>query len=237
MDRPKALGFLGGAFDPIHKGHLHMAQVVRRYFSLDKIYLIPNACPPHKQGSFSSYQDRLQMSKLALQSLNCRQYQVSTLEEESTQRHYTYDTLSKLRAHYGADARLFFILGMDSLLQLHTWHRGLELTDFAHLVVLTRPGYRFDLQQINDRVLKAYLSAHLVPFDPHQQNFKQATMLPLGKIFLVPSREDDVSSTQLRAQLAALSVQASPTAPLVHNMLSEPVLNYIRTHQLYRPKN
>ncbi len=232
MEQPKALGFLGGAFDPIHKGHLHLAQQCRRVFALDKVYLIPNANPPHKDGSFSSFEERLQMSRLALKSLNRRQYQVSTLEEESTHCHYTYDTLQALRTKYGPKARLFFIMGMDSLLMLHTWHRGLELTDFAHVVAFTRPGYYFNLDTIADSALKNYLTAHITPLQ--DESFKQQVQQPQGRVFILPSQEDDVSSTQLRAQLAALSVSAPSANTQIQNMLSAPVLHYIRTHQLYR---
>lgn len=243
MERPKALGFLGGSFDPIHKGHLHLAQEVRRTFNLDKIVLIPNAHPPHKAGNYTSYADRLKMSALALQALNHRQYEISTLEQDAAKAHYTADTLKLLRLQYGPEARLFFIMGMDSLLTLDTWHEGLTLTDSAHLAVLLRPGYTLNLadEAALSAQLKAYLEQKLVTAAPDSAEFKAAAAKPCGRIFIVHSREYAVSSTQLRADLAALNQSAAMAADAersaqheVKNMLTAPVLRYITAHQLYK---
>lgn len=257
----KALGFLGGSFDPIHRGHLHLAQEVRKVFALDKIYLIPNASPPHKERNFSSYENRLQMSRLALSSLNHRQYQVSLLEQDPGKLHYTYDSLKALRSRYGAQARLYFIMGMDSLLALDSWYRGLELTDFTNLVVLPRPHYCLNYentalptakpsdQQTNpesaqrtadtvlSEALKNYLKEHVVK--ENAPDFNRQKFCTQGKIFLLNSRQFDISSTRLRATLTALSAAEQPNhyPREVRSMLNPAVLHYISSHQLYRSGN
>lgn len=213
MHQAKAYGFLGGSFDPIHKGHLNLAKGVRRSLKLDKIFLIPNAAPPHKAGNTTSYESRLQMTDLALESLNHRQYQVSRIEQDPKHRHYTYDTLKQLRQKYGEDTRLYFIMGMDSLLDLDIWHRGFELTDFANLAVIDRPGS--DLEHCEKQALKDYLAAHVVYepaafADPLQlKQFGEALKEPKGKIFILRVPVMDVSSTALRAELAKVSAQRS----------------------------
>lgn len=213
MHKAKAYGFLGGSFDPIHKGHLNLAKGVRRSLKLDKIFLIPNAAPPHKAGNYTSYKSRLQMTDLALLSLNHRQYQVSRLEQDPEHRHYTYDTLKMLRQKYGPDTRLYFIMGMDSLLDLDTWHKGFELTDFANLAVIDRPGS--DFANCPKAELKAYIADHVVyepaPYSGIEklEEFNQALNEPKGRIFILRVPVMDVSSTQLRAELARVSAQRS----------------------------
>lgn len=254
MAAAKALGFLGGSFDPIHKGHLNLARGVRRALQLDKIILIPNAVPPHKQGNFSPYESRVQMTNLALSSLNHRQYQVSRLEQDPSCRHYTFDTLKKLRAEYGPQARLYFIMGMDSLLDLDTWHHGLELTDYANLAVIDRPG--FDLAACPKAELSAYIREHVV-FEPGHEsgggrtlqsfdNFTRKLQEPAGNIFILRVPLFDVSSTRLRGELARLSAErsrrqlqqqsAAPEASssLLQQTLCPQVLHYITAHRLYQ---
>ncbi len=252
MAEVKALGFLGGSFDPIHKGHLNLARGVRRVLHLDKIILIPNAAPPHKQGNFSSYESRVQMTNLALSTLNHRQYQVSRLEQDPSCRHYTFDTLQKLRATYGPQTRLYFIMGMDSLLDLDTWHRGTELTDFANLAVIDRPG--FDLASCPKTELCAYIKEHVV-FEPGLnrgrslqdfEHFRQKLQEPCGNIFMLRAPLFDVSSTRLRGELAKLSAErsrrqlqqgssrAAAESSLLQQNLCPQVLHYISTHRLYQ---
>lgn len=122
LDRasPKpALGILGGSFDPIHNGHLHLAEQARASVSLDKLILIPAATPPHKTGkSLTAARHRLAMIRLAIAGRDWIEVDESEIERGGIS--YTVDTVQDLASKYPG-AALHFIIGSDSLRELHTW--------------------------------------------------------------------------------------------------------------------
>lgn len=260
---PRALGFLGGSFDPVHKGHLMMARIARAALQLDKVIFIPNASPPHKQGNFVSFDSRVRLLSLALYSLNHRQYDISLLEKDQGRRHYTFDTLLYLRHHYGPQVRLYFIIGMDSLLALPTWHKGLLLTSLANLIVLRRPHYdagKIELlpPAIRSQVIELPAGGIRACNKELQERLRHDVC---GHILVLDSPQFDVSSTQLRAllqgesgsedrqqdsagaadkaSLTALQPQSSQSAqanPRLASRMPGQVLKYIRSHGLYSPQ-
>lgn len=132
------IGVLGGTFDPIHVGHLWMAEAARDQLRLDLVYLVPAGRPPHKQGQPTSpYGDRLAMARLA--AAGVPGLEVSELERDPEQPSFTLDTLARIaERHEGAE--LWLVLGGDSLRDLPTWHRPDEIVRRARLAVLPRPG-------------------------------------------------------------------------------------------------
>ena len=136
---PKArLGILGGTFNPIHLGHLRGAEAAREEFDLQKIYFIPAAVPPHKRQTIeASPAHRMEIVHLAIEDNPA--FSVSDVELSREGKSYSIETILHFRRHY-PEAELFFILGIDSFLEVTTWKRYQELFSLCHFVVLNRPG-------------------------------------------------------------------------------------------------
>lgn len=159
MWRSPRTGVLGGSFNPVHRDHIELALLARELCSLDEVLFVPNNAPPHRHAPQTAYADRLAMLTLAVEPYQSCNFKLSDLESEPKVNHYTYDTLKKLRAQVGPQHGLFFILGLDSLLYLDEWHKGLQLTDFAHLVCIARVGYTLSLPE-HKQALRAYIESH-----------------------------------------------------------------------------
>jgi len=132
------LGLLGGTFNPIHLGHLRGAEEARETFKLEKIYFIPAAVPPHKNERIEvSPAHRLEMVRLAIEDNPA--FSVSDVELSRVGKSYSIETIIYLQNRY-PDAELFFVVGMDSFLEVTTWKRYQDLFSLCHFVVLNRPG-------------------------------------------------------------------------------------------------
>lgn len=142
------LGILGGTFNPIHYGHLAAAEEVRDRLKLDRVLFIPSFLPPHKhEEDAPSAVQRLEMIRLAISGNPT--FEPSDIEIRRGGRSYTIDTIDALRQAY-PDAELYFIAGLDSFLDIQTWHDWEQLLSRCCFVVLSRPGYRFiDLMKID----------------------------------------------------------------------------------------
>lgn len=137
MSKPR-IGIMGGTFDPIHYGHLAAAEGARHLARLDQVLLVPAVDPPHKQGAVATpAAHRLAMVELAIAGHPA--LAISQVEFERPGPHYTVDTLAALeQRHPGAE--LHFIMGLDSLLQIETWHDYPELLRRWPVLAVTRPG-------------------------------------------------------------------------------------------------
>ncbi|MBQ9274457.1 MAG: hypothetical protein IJ228_06540 [Succinivibrio sp.] len=156
MWRSPRTGVLGGSFNPVHRDHMELALLARELCALDEVLFVPNNAPPHRHAPQTAYADRLAMLALAVEPYQSCNFKLSDLESEPKVNHYTYDTLKRLRAQVGPQHGLFFILGLDSLLYLDEWHKGLQLTDYAHLVCIARVGYTLSLPE-HKEALRAYI--------------------------------------------------------------------------------
>lgn len=134
---PQKIALLGGTFDPVHMGHLCIAEWVQHSLKADRVMFIPAAVPPHKQHQITPAAQRLQMLERAL--ADNRHFDLCTLELERQGPSYTLDTLQTLKATWPADTQFWWVMGLDSLLQLHTWHRYREFPHYARLAVTPRP--------------------------------------------------------------------------------------------------
>ncbi len=139
----KRIGVLGGTFDPIHIGHLILAVEARHQLQLDRVYLAPAGDPPHKQDNpISPVRHRLAMCRLAV--ADDSGIDISLIDAERPGPHYTSDMLRLLRARVDAEAQLFFLMGLDSLRDLPTWHEPLWLVRNCRLVALQRHDVEID---------------------------------------------------------------------------------------------
>jgi nicotinate-nucleotide adenylyltransferase len=209
------LGLFGGTFDPIHLGHLRLAETAREALGLARVRLIPAGQPPHRATPGASGADRLAMARLA--TADNPAFEVDAAEVTAAQASFTILTLERLRAELGPARPLVLLLGVDAFLGLPTWRRWTELLDFAHLAVANRPGYSLDAAQMpaaladlvarrkaSPAALGAAPAGAIVPFE----------MTPLA-----------ISATDIRARAAAgLSLRY---------LLPPPVVDYISRHQLY----
>ncbi len=139
MTKAKRIGILGGTFNPVHIGHLAIAQVAMEKCGLDKVLFIPCALPPHKaMTSLVSGEDRLKMVRRAVKG-NAR-FQVLDYEVKKGGRSYSVDTLEYLKGIYPESTRLFFIVGEDEFPYLKTWKHVDRILELATFVVVSRPG-------------------------------------------------------------------------------------------------
>ena len=133
------IGVLGGTFDPIHLGHLTIAEEARDRLELEEVCFVPAGDPWMKAGlPLSSAHDRLTMVRLAVEDNPF--FRISTVELERRGPSYTVDTLRELQEDYGPDARLFFILGTDAFARFREWKDPQGVLALAKLVVVDRPG-------------------------------------------------------------------------------------------------
>ena len=135
------IGILGGTFNPIHLGHLHLALEVRSRLNLDEILFIPNGIPPHKiDEELASPSDRFELVKLAISGYSF--FKVSDVEIKQTTRSYTIETIKKLKDS-SPGVEYHFIIGLDAFLEIESWKEPVTLLESVHFVVVSRPGFQF----------------------------------------------------------------------------------------------
>ena len=134
--KTKRVGIYGGTFDPVHWGHLLLAESAREACALDEVRLVPSPSPPHKQGrTLTEPRHRINMLELAVTGLP--QFSISRVEIGREGPSYTVDTLRQLRESE-PDVDLFFLMGGDSLADLPTWHQPAEIASLATIVAVNR---------------------------------------------------------------------------------------------------
>jgi nicotinate-nucleotide adenylyltransferase len=134
------IGVLGGTFDPVHLGHLEIAEEARHTLNLSEIMMVPSGQPPFKPGyMITPAEPRLQMLRLAV--ADRPHLRASAMEIERPGPSYTVDTIAELRRQYGREDEIHFILGWDSLEQLAGWREPSRLITMCYLVAVPRPGW------------------------------------------------------------------------------------------------
>jgi nicotinate-nucleotide adenylyltransferase len=135
---PVRIGILGGTFDPIHLGHLRMAECLREIFSLDRFLFIPAAVPPHKPTrTITPGEIRLDMIRAA--TADNPAFEACDLEIARGGLSYSVETLDALRERFGPGAELHFAMGSDQFAEIETWKEWQRIFTLTHLVVVARP--------------------------------------------------------------------------------------------------
>lgn len=135
----KRIGILGGTFNPIHIGHLAMAEAAREQLRLDRVIFVPAYLPPHKSGkNVISAKDRCRMVELAVAGAPC--FEVSDIEIKRKGKSYSIDTIKEVRRRFPAGTKVFFIIGEDNLAGLPKWKSIKELLGLVNFVVINRAG-------------------------------------------------------------------------------------------------
>ncbi len=207
------IGILGGTFDPVHHGHLRLALECRERLQLERVNLVPACVPPHRPEPEASPQQRLRMLQLAVE--NSAGLRADDREIRRGGVSYTVATLESLREKY-PDLSLCLILGTDAFRFLHTWHRWTLLPDYAHIIVVERPGSDAQIQAPEIR----QLLSERVTSDPEQLHRS-----PAGRIFRVDLPVLDISSTRIRHGVAA---GRDP-----RYLTPDNVIAYMKEHRLY----
>jgi nicotinate-nucleotide adenylyltransferase len=218
------IALLGGSFDPVHHGHVALAELFARLLRPDELRILPAGQPWQKKaGLQASDADRVAMLKLAFGNAEC-QVVIDTREIERDTPTYTVDTLRELRAALGPDASIVFLMGADQLQKLDSWIDWQDLFALANFGVAARPGYRLDAAALPPAVAKE-LAPRLAT--PEQVRASKAGLVCLAHTLAV-----DISATEVRALLhdkADGNGQAKVSA-----LLAPQVLDYIQQHNLYK---
>jgi nicotinate-nucleotide adenylyltransferase len=210
----RLIGILGGTFNPIHFGHLRMAQELANSLNLDEIRFIPAANPPHKNKPEVSAQHRASMVQLAI--ADNPTFQLDTRELERNGASYTIDTLISLRNELGENVSICLIMGSDTFTKLDTWHRWNELMDYCHIILVQRPNTKSE--QLSEQMTQ-YLSAH---YTENVDDFAEKTA---GYIHMQLISAQDISATKIRQNFAEGASNKY--------LLLDAVLAYVAQHQLY----
>ena len=210
------IGLLGGTFDPVHNGHLQLAEAVLQTCDLDKILFIPAAHPPHKnQAIVCAIEHRLHMLKLGIGER--KEFQISEIEISRTRASYTIETVEELRRSSGTDTRYHFILGYDALFEIETWHRWDELLASTNFIVAVRPG--FSLKEIEQLLKRNGFRPARKGKDRwvHRQH--------ANEVWFLADEIVDISSTDIRARILS--------ARTWKNLVPPSVATYIMENRLY----
>lgn len=165
----RRVGWLGGSFDPVHEGHLHIARAALERLGLEQVLLVPAARPPHKLDRVLA-PGRARLALLEAAVADDPRLVPCDIELEREGPSYSVHTAEALRARLGPDVALFSIIGADTLLDLPTWHRIADLCRLVTFCPVTRPGVALDPSAVRavagDEVV-ARIAAHRVDVEPH----------------------------------------------------------------------
>lgn len=211
-----AIGVLGGTFDPIHYGHLRMAEELAEALGLTEVRIIPAGQPPHRTAPRTPARHRLEMARLAIAG-NPR-FKLDEREVLQARASYTVDTLSALRTELGKQQPIWLLMGADAFLGLSTWKEWQRLFELAHIAVAHRPGYRLAQSDALDDGLRHELERRQVSGAPDT---------PAGSVLLRPITQLDISATDIRSRL-----QEGRSA---RYLTPDSVLDYIQKNNLYSP--
>ncbi|MCF8111594.1 MAG: nicotinate-nucleotide adenylyltransferase [Desulfobacteraceae bacterium] len=218
----RRIALFGGTFNPVHLGHLRVAEEVRERFAIDKVYFIPAANPPHKPGpGLAPAEDRYEMLLRATQENPA--FDVSELELQRSGRSYTIDTVKQISGSMPEDTRCWLVMGVDAFEEIETWKSYTELFEYIEIIVLSRPSDRGggDLIEVVSRIISDRVSAQY-RFEPENRRFVhpgKRAVYPFSATLL------DISASRIRSLTKA---KAS-----VRYLVPESVETYIHEKGLY----
>jgi len=213
------IGIFGGTFNPIHFGHLRMAQELAESLNLDEVRFIPSASPPHKLPPLVSAEQRASMVQLAIANNPLFKFDGRELHRTATDNmpSYTIDTLQSLRDELGENASLVLFMGSDAFSKFNTWHRWDEIISLCHIALVQRP--LASIKEPLPKVLDTFLHNHYTENvdDLHEASAGYVTMQTITSL--------EISSTAIRN-----SLQNKQSA---RYLMPENVIEYIKSQQLY----
>ncbi len=217
----RCVALLGGSFDPVHNGHVALANYFVDLIKPDELRVIPAGNPWQKDGLQASGKDRVAMvrnafgTKITAQQVPVNLDQQEILRASAT---YTIDTLRSVRTELGPEVSIVFLMGADQLQHLNTWQEWQKLFDYAHVCAASRPGFAMDAAHIPVDVAQEFAKRAGTP--------TQIRSTAQGFACLATNLEVDISATEIRA---ALQRGEQPISLVPHG-----VLDYIEQHHLYK---
>ena len=217
----RRIALYGGTFDPVHNGHIAVAEGLSKLFALDEVIFIPAHVAPHKRESaVTPALHRYAMLALATQARD--DFRVSTVELDKPERPYTWETLSAMREALGSDAAVFFVMGADSWADITTWREWERVLSLSNHIVVTRPGYELGTAHVTPAVRERIVDL---------RGGKGAGGVDDGgggsRIYVTDAVQLDISATEVRR--AVREGREEGWAKLVQ----PPVADYIRKYGLY----
>jgi len=208
-----SVALFGGTFNPVHFGHLNLANTLGKKLQVQSMRMIPCAIPPHRETPSVSAEQRLTMLELA--TANQPLLRADNLELQRDTLSYSIDTVKRVRQEIGETSPLYLCLGIDALLSLNTWHQWTKLLDYCHIVACSRPRYLVP----NSGALADWITNNQCD-DLSKLKNQSHGCLHLCKIPLL-----DVSSTAIRNNVKC--------GERIDHMTSNLVVDYIKKHSLY----
>lgn len=200
----KRIGIMGGTFNPLHKGHLALVKEATKQFILDEVIFVPAGNPPHKDPKdIIDKEHRFEMVKMAVK--NKKPWHFSRIEIDRKGISYAVDTFKELNKKYHDKAKLFYIMGIDSINEILSWKKPLELFKMCEFIVGTRPGSKI-------RTLK-----RLLKFPPLQKE--------VDKIHLIELNEN-ISSSKIREKVSQVKS--------IRKLVPSYIERYIKSQNLYQ---
>jgi nicotinate-nucleotide adenylyltransferase len=211
------LGIFGGTFDPVHFGHLRLAEEAIGHLGLGGVRWIPAGQPPHRERPAVTGDQRLAMVRLA--TVGNPRFSLDAAEVDAAAPSYTVPTLERLRRELGARQPLVLLVGADAFAGLASWHRWRELFALAHVAISHRPGFPIEAASLPDDLAGEFRQRR-------QPDAMALNAAPAGAIVSFAMTQLAISATQIRHLLA--------NGDSARYLLPDDVLDYIRTHSLYR---
>ena len=212
------VGIFGGTFDPIHYGHLRIAEEIVETVGLQKMYFVPAGMPRLRYSPVASSQHRVEIVRLAIQK-----NPDFVLDEREIYRDgvsYSIDTVREFKQEFGEEIRLCLVLGADAFIKLPEWNNWKELFNLCHFIVSTRPGYSLTLiKELLSKELREECSQRWVS---NTESLRKDTS---GLIFIASTTMLDISATSIRAHIAA--------GRSVRHLVPSVTVNYISENKLY----
>ena len=220
----KRIALYGGTFDPVHTGHIAVAQGLSKLFALDEVLFIPAYVAPHKRESrVTPALHRYAM--LALATQDEPRLCISTVEMDAPERPYTFETLSRMQERLGREAQLFFVLGADSWMEITTWREWERVLTASNHIVVTRPGYELGTEYVTGAIRERIVDLRGMSTDEAAREIDRSEGL---KIYITDAAFMDVSATAIRR-----AVREGREPDWIKHVPAS-VADYIRKYGLYR---
>ncbi len=190
----KRIAFYGGSFDPVHRGHLAIAEKLTKIFELDEFVFVPAFHAPHKsrRQPTSAYQ---RFAMLCLATAEQKKLKVSTMELEVPEKPYTVETLTKLKSDL-PDDQIFFVMGADSWEEINTWREWEKVLTIVNIIVVTRPNYEIGFSHVTDEIREMMIDLRNDKNEPRITNHE-------SRIYITDAVQMDISATRIREMIRA----------------------------------
>lgn len=210
------IAFYGGSFDPVHLGHLTIAEKLVELFNLDEFVFIPAFHAPHKldkkvSPAFHRY------AMLALATNDTAQIKISTIELDAPERPFTIETQTKIKAEIGAETQIFFVIGADSWLEITTWREWENVLTTTNIIVVTRPDYELTFSHVTDEIRSRIVDV---------RGAKQFEIEENNRIYITDAVNLDISASEIRQNVNRGNDDWKKSVP-------PEIINYIEKYKLY----